>query len=158
MRSIVALVVLAVAVTVQGADKTATPQENDPLAIQIIQLERSAIESWNKGDPSMGINLLSDDITYFDPNIELRLDGKEGKATITKYCEAARGKIHVEKYEMINPRVQSVKDMAVLSYNLISVENGKTSRWNCTGVYKLEEDGKWKVIHQHWSPTRPVNK
>jgi hypothetical protein len=48
--------------------------------------------------------------------------------------------------------------MAVLSFNLISIESGVPYRWNCTEVFGLQKDGKWQLIHSHWSQTRPVTK
>jgi len=48
--------------------------------------------------------------------------------------------------------VQGNDSMAVLTYNLNSYSDGK---WNCTEVYCLENDGKWRIIHNHWSFTKP---
>jgi ketosteroid isomerase-like protein len=155
MKTIITLAVLAVAVTIQGVEKPASPQENNPLAKQIIQMERSALERWNNGDPSGYIEILSDDVVYFDPSLERRLDGKKALIAV---LEPIRGKIHADSYEMINPKVQAVKDMAVLTYNLVSVEKGKEYRWNCTEIYALENDGKWRIIQSHWSLTKPDKK
>ncbi len=155
MRNIITLLILSTAFNIYGADKTASPQENDPLAKQIIQMEKSALERWNNGDPSGYIDILSDDAVYFDPSLEQRLDGKEA---LIKLLEPIRGKIHADKYEMLNPKMQAVKDMAVLTYNLISVEGQKTWRWNSTEVYQLEKDGKWRIIQSHWSLTKPNKK
>jgi ketosteroid isomerase-like protein len=45
-------------------------------------------------------------------------------------------------------------DMAVLTY-LFVFRNGSTAgRWNSTQVYQRKKDG-WRVIHSHWSQTRP---
>ncbi|WP_243347712.1 hypothetical protein [Parabacteroides sp. FAFU027] len=60
--------------------------------------------------------------------------------------ESIRSKIHVDKYEMLNPLVQSVKDMAVLTYNLNSFVGTSVHKWNCTEVYRLEGDANWKII------------
>ncbi|MGW8257579.1 MAG: YybH family protein [Thermoguttaceae bacterium] len=155
MRIAIALVVLAVAVVTQGAEQTAAIQDQNPLAAKIIQLERNALERWNNGDPSGYIEILSDDAVYFDPSLEKRLDGK--KALIELF-EPIRGKIHSDSYELLNPKVQAVKDMAVLTYNLVAVEKGKTYRWNCTEVYALENDGKWRIIQSHWSNPKPKKK
>ena len=55
-------------------------------------------------------------------------------------------------------RVQHRGDVAVLSYNLVSYAkrpNGGSVivRWNSTAVYERIE-GKWKMIHSHWSYTK----
>ncbi|MDP4272003.1 MAG: hypothetical protein Q8909_18060 [Bacteroidota bacterium] len=74
---------------------------------------------------------------YFDPFIEQRLDGFD---KVTNLYESIRSKIHVDKYEILNPLVQSVKDMAVLTYNLNSFVGTSVHKWNCTEVYRLEGD------------------
>jgi hypothetical protein len=57
---------------------------------------------------------------------------------------------------MVNPYVQSVKDMAVLTFNLSSYVGSSVQKWNCTEVYRLESDGVWKIIQSHWSLTKPI--
>lgn len=54
---------------------------------------------------------------------------------------------------MINPVVQSAGTMTVLTYNLHSHTGETLWKENCTEVYRLEEDNKWKIIHSHWSQT-----
>jgi len=56
---------------------------------------------------------------------------------------------------MIHPLVQATDSMAVLTFNLISWTDDTEHAWNCTEVYRLENDGKWKSIQTHWSLTRP---
>jgi ketosteroid isomerase-like protein len=61
---------------------------------------------------------------------------------------------------MIDPKVQCHGDIAVLSFNLINY--GKVggrpeavlARWNATQVYRQIE-GQWKIIHSHWSYSKP---
>ncbi|HDR88127.1 MAG TPA: hypothetical protein ENN63_00675 [Bacteroidetes bacterium] len=56
---------------------------------------------------------------------------------------------------MILSLVQASDSMAVLTFNLISLTDDKPSAWNCTEVYRLENDGKRKIIQTHWPFTRP---
>lgn len=56
---------------------------------------------------------------------------------------------------MLNTCVQATENMAVLSFNLISIEGGIPFRWNCTEVFALNKDAQWKLIHSHWSQTKP---
>jgi hypothetical protein len=58
---------------------------------------------------------------------------------------------------MIHPVVQSTDRMAVLTYNLQSFSGETIWKENCTEVYRLEEDDEWKIIHSHWSLTKPSN-
>ena len=53
-----------------------------------------------------------------------------------------------------DPNVQSVKNMAVLTYNLGSVSGDSIHKWNCTEVYRVDHK-KWKIIQTHWSLTKP---
>lgn len=123
------------------------------IAQMIIALETAALEQWNQGNPSGYLDLYAADITYFDPFFEKRLDGIEALRT---YYEGARGQVQVDKYEMIDPVVAVTETMAVLSYNLVSEAGGKIWRWNCTEVYRLEAPGVWKIVHNHWSPVKPL--
>jgi len=124
----------------------------DSVSAKIIALEKAALEKWNSGDPSGYLSLSASDVVYFDPSLPQRLDGIEA---LTKYCEPVKGQIHVDRYEMLHPLVQSTEKMAVLTFNLVSYQGEKASRWNCTEVYRLEDDGNWKIIQSHWSTVQP---
>jgi ketosteroid isomerase-like protein len=122
----------------------------------IIALERAALDRWGNGDPQGYLETYAPDVTYFDQFQERRVDGlgamKELLIPIT-------GKIKIDHYEMIGPKVQHRGDLAVLSYNLVSHAkrpNGEpvVVRWNSTEVYARVE-GKWKIVHSHWSYTKP---
>lgn len=152
MRHLLALVVLAMVANVSAAAEPTASDGADSLAAQLIQIERGALERWNNGDPSGYMDILADDATYFDPSLTRRMDGKEA---LVKMLEPLRGKIHADRYQMINPKVQAAGDMAVLSYNLTSEEGEKTWHWNSTEVYRRESDGQWKITHAHWSLTKP---
>lgn len=118
----------------------------------IIALEKEAMEAWHDGNPSLFLNLYSKDFTYFDPSQEVRLDGWD---RIKDMYESMRGKVKMDKFEMINPVVQSTDTMAVLTYNIHSYLGDTIWKENCTAVYRLEENNEWKIIHCHFSPTKP---
>lgn len=119
----------------------------------IIALETEALDAWHKGNPSPFLELYAKDFTYFDPAMEIRLDGLE---RIKELYESMRGKIKMDNFEIVNPRVQVVDSMAVLTYNLHSYAGKSVWKENCTEVYRLEENNKWKIIHSHWSLTKPA--
>jgi ketosteroid isomerase-like protein len=55
--------------------------------------------------------------------------------------------------------VDRAGEAAILTYNLVSygrrADGGAVvARWNSTAVYRLI-DGRWKILHSHWSFTRP---
>ena len=78
-------------------------------------MERSALDRWGKGDPWGFTEISADEVTYFDPATQRRLDGLEA---LRDFYAALEGKINI-RYEMINPRVQVQGDTAVLTFNLI---------------------------------------
>lgn len=126
---------------------------NTDITTTIIALEKAALEEWNKGNPDIYLSLYASDMTYFDPFFEKRLDSYEQVKT---YYEEIRGTVHVDRYEMINPIVNATSEMAVLTFNLISYEGENVYRWNCTEVYKLNENKVWKIIQTHWSFIKPL--
>ena len=119
----------------------------------IIALETAALEAWHDGNPTPYLDLYSKDFTYFDPVQERRLDGWD---KIKELYESMRGKVKMNKFEIINPIVQKIDSMAVLTYNLHSYSGETLWKENCTEVYRLEENNKWKIIHSHWLLTKPL--
>lgn len=119
----------------------------------IVALETAALEAWHNGNPTPYLELYSNDFTYFDPAHERRLDGLD---TIKELYESMRGKVKMDRFEMVNPTVQSADKMAVLTYNLLSYSGEMVWKENCTEVYRLEENNEWKIIHSHWSLTKPT--
>jgi len=117
----------------------------------IIALETEALDAWHNGNPSPYLELYSKDFTYFDPAHERRLDGWD---KIKELYESMRGKVKMDKFEILNPIVQLSGTMAVLTYNLHSYSGEKLWKENCTEVYRLEDNNEWKIIHSHWSLTK----
>ena len=122
------------------------------IAQTIINLEKSALDRLGKGDPSGCLELCAQEVTYFDPFLDHRITGL---AELTRYYEGLRGKISIVRYELINPAVSVVGDVAVLTFNYVSYSgDNEPSRWNCTEVYR-NFGGDWRIIQTHWSFTRP---
>lgn len=125
-------------------------------ADHIIMMERSALDRWGKGDPGGFLDLYGSDVTYFDPLTAMRVDGHQ---SMVDYYSPWLGKIHVARYEILNPQVIVDGNMALLTYNLVNyVTDGQGvesvgSRWNSTTVYQHCGD-TWKTIHSHWSFTK----
>jgi len=118
----------------------------------IIAMERAALDRWGKGDPSGFLEICAPDVVYFDNNLDSRLDGLE---TLTALYEKIRGQIHMDRYDLLNPKVQLCGDAAVLTYNFVGYAEGKAHRWNCTEVYRRSPNG-WRIIQTHWSRTQPI--
>jgi len=115
-------------------------------------MERQALDRWAQGDPSGFLEISGDDVVYFDPFLEKRLSGI---AAMTEYYESIRGQIHIDRYEIVDPKVQVCGDTAVLTFNFVSFGGETEQRWNCTEVYCLGSGG-WRIIQTHWSFACPV--
>jgi ketosteroid isomerase-like protein len=132
------------------------PSQPPSTADHLLELERMALERWGNGDPGGFLDLYAPDITYFDPLTATRIDGHPA---MTEYYRPWTGKIHIPRFEILNPRVVVDGNIAVLTYNLVNYaqdENGVESvgsRWNSTVVYQCVA-GRWRSVHAHWSFTR----
>ena len=125
-----------------------------------VALERGALERWSRGDPQGFFEIMAPDQTYFDPITARRLDGH---VAVTDHIVPFAGRIRIEKFDMIDPKVQRSGDLAVLTFNLVNsgaqIDGGAktTSRWNATEVFQ-RRDGSWKIVHSHWSYVKPALK
>ena len=151
---LMAIGILAIGLEIACA-KAAPPVQPDT----IIALERGALDRWGRGDPQGYLDLYAPDVTYFDPMREKRIDGFEA---MKQALEPIKGLVKVDRYEMVAPQVSRAGDAAILTYNLVSY--GRTPggdamvvRWNSTVVYELI-DRQWKIVHSHWSFTKPEPK
>jgi uncharacterized protein (TIGR02246 family) len=132
------------------------PSQSDA-AQTIISMEKASLDRWGKGDPQGYFEIMAPEETYFDPTTAKRIDGQ---TALEKYIEPFKGKIKIDRVDMIDPKVQQSGDIAVLTFNLIdygaSLGDGPktTARWNSTEVYQ-RIDGSWKITHSHWSYVQP---
>jgi len=133
-------------------------QSEGEVAAKIIALEKGALDRWGNGDPMGFVEIAAPKITYFDPDVEVRIDGIE---TFSGLMEGIRGKIFMQGYELLNPTVEIADELAVLSFNYTSwgEVDGKPWRsdWNSSEVYR-EIDGQWRLVHSHWSRTQPKSR
>lgn len=152
IRFAIALVVASSAATLSCA----APAGNFNPA-SIIAAEQAALARWGTGDPDGYLEIMAPEITYFDPTTESRLNGREA---VKRLIEQIRGRLHIDRADMVNPHVARAGDVAILTFNLVSrgaTFNGspKTDvRWNSTEVYR-RLGGAWTIVHSHWSHTTP---
>ena len=137
------------AVLCGGPDGAAAPADKDAQAI--LAVERGAFERWAKGDLNGFLDASDPEVDYFDPFLEARL---EGLPALRALYDTMQGKVHVDRWEMVNPRVVVSGDMGVLTFNFVSYSKGRTVRWNTTEVYR-RKNGQWKILHTHWALTQP---
>jgi uncharacterized protein (TIGR02246 family) len=123
----------------------------------IIALERGALERWGKGDPQGFFDIMANDVTYFDPGVGKRIDGKEA---LRMYIAPFAGKISIDRFEIIDPKVERHGEIAILTFNIVNegaqLSGGpkSTKRWNTTEIYQ-RINGQWRIVHSHFSYTRP---
>jgi hypothetical protein len=83
----------------------------------------------------------------FDPFVERRVDGIKA---LTDWYQQVRGKIKIDRDEIINPRVQAIGDAAILTFQFDSHGSEGVMHWNCTEAYQRLAGG-WRIVHTHWS-------
>lgn len=127
-------------------------QNSEEIAALIIAMEKEALDQWGNGNPDGFLDISAPDVVYFDPFVEKRLDGID---QLRALYDSIRGQVHIDRYELLNPHVQAADAMAVLTFNFDGYVNGTVHKWNCTEVYRREEDGAWKIVQTHWSLVRP---
>jgi uncharacterized protein (TIGR02246 family) len=154
-RSVFTLILTAVASAIAASAATyATQLERDA---DVIAIERASLDRWIKGDPDGFLSTYATDVTYFSPAEERRVDGLEA---MTALLAPVRGKIRIDRYEMLNTKVQRLGDVAVLTYNIVNYlrqpdgTERPTTRWNSTAVFH-RAGGRWRTIHSHFSFTKP---
>ena len=113
----------------------------------VLKLERRALDRWGKGDPEGYLEITADDVTYFDPFVAYRVDGI---AALRAWYEPIRGKIRIDRDEILDPRVQTIGDAAILTMQYVSHGSEGAKRWNCTEVYR-RSGSEWRIVHTHWS-------
>lgn len=123
---------------------------------EIIEIEKSLLDEWGKGHTMIFPDNSADEITYFDPSLEKRINGK---TEFIKLLKPIENKFGIERYEMLDPKVQVHCNVAVLTYNLTDYSrnqqgNEESFMWNSTEVY-FKIKGEWKIIHSHWSFVKP---
>lgn len=96
-RHLTAALVTALAAGLAACTAGYTAQDS------IIAAERAALDRWGKGDPQGYLETYAPEITYFDPMQERRIDGIDA---MRKLLFPLTGKIKVDRYEMIGPKVQ----------------------------------------------------
>ena len=113
-----------------------------------------ALERWYSGDPFGYAELFTDgELSYFDPLTSQSLDSS---SALQAHYERIVGMVDVPNFEVVNPRLQLLGDVAVFTYNLheYKSEGAPSLTWNAAEVRECTADG-WKVIHAHWSPIPP---
>jgi hypothetical protein len=101
----------------------------------VLSIEMNAMERWRIGDPMGWV---------------------EGFSRMQEGYDKLKGKVHFNVMDFIDPQVSAMDNLAFLTYRFMSshlTHDGSIvsqTPWNCTEVY-LKMNGKWQIIHNHWS-------
>jgi ketosteroid isomerase-like protein len=133
----------------QAAPEAAPHEDKENAARTILAMERAALDRWVKGDPDGFLEISDPEVVYFDPYQPRRVNGI---AELRRLYDSLRGQAKILHYEIIDPKVTVLGDMAVLTFNFVS--QGSEGLWNTTEVYRRNQ-GQWRIIHTHWSLTGP---
>jgi len=144
------MIVGLVASAVPALSQTASSQVADEV-IGVVKAEWAAGRQKNLAEAMKNI---SDDCTQFSGDAATRLEGKALLSRLTEAGNKDAGNQIAD--EMLNPKVQSYGDTAILSYNyygLAQDKDGKTkpSRAKSTRVY-VKQAGKWMLVHANFAP------
>jgi len=159
-NGVVSLCLWALMAVSCGTPRAEEPAAAPPTLDEIVALERAALDRWVRLDPQGYLDLDAPDITYFDPQREKRLDGIEAMKAMVAPIKDIKLPFTNPRYDMIGPHLQTHGDVALLTFNLVSYGTfpGKgeivVARWNSSEVYARLQ-GKWRIIHSHWSYTKP---
>jgi ketosteroid isomerase-like protein len=132
----------------------------DRVLEELVALERSALDRWIRLDPQGYLDLQAEEVTYFDPFTESRVDGLEAMRLRAAAIKNVKLPFTDPRCEMSNPKVQHHGDVALLTFNLVNYgkladgQDRVLARWNSTEVYQ-RIGGTWRIIHSHWSFVQP---
>ncbi len=124
------------------------PTEEEAIE-RVLVLEREALDNWSAGNPAGYAINMSEDATYMDDiGAHSRKDGLE---EVQNYLTTLEGMIPKHSYEIKDPKVQVLGNVAVLTLRYQGYEDGEAGPpWKATTVYHFTE-GEWKSVHAHWS-------
>lgn len=134
---------------------------DDPrVSAEIMGIARAQWAAEQAGRPiAEQMGSIADDYTEFNGDHPTRLDGKALNYRLYQaWADGPKSLVG----EMMNPKVQTYSDTAVLTYNyvgLIRAKDGKITPANAksTRVY-AKHNGRWLLVHANFAPiTNPNN-
>lgn len=127
--------------------------ESPNVAQTIMDMERSVLDAWSAGHPTVLGEGVSQDVTYFDDiGAQERV---RGAPALRAYLRQLDGHIPPHSYEIVDPVVQVYGDVAVLSlrYHARLPDGTTMAPWKASEVFHRNGDG-WELVHSHWSLTK----
>lgn len=144
---IASLLLMLILTSCESKQSVFTQEE---IEMAVLELEHQALGYWSAGNPAKFSSNFANDASYFDDiAAHTRLDGLE---EIQKHFTSLEGAIPPHKYEIVDQRVQSFGNIAILTLRYhSSLDDGQHGPpWKATSVYHYNDE-KWQVVHAHWS-------
>ncbi|WP_342659751.1 hypothetical protein Rruber_03719 [Rhodococcus ruber] len=131
-----------------------TKQYSDEVQ-KLIEFEQAIQWQWSTGDPTGYMEVLAEDVTYFDPVAEYLVVGRDA---LIKHWERISGEVGITRQEYLNEvaHPNEAGDEVVLAYNFNTYqkdENGEEKlflSWNISIVFR-KINGEWKIVHGNWA-------
>jgi hypothetical protein len=116
----------------------------------ILSQLKASLERWYLGDPYGWLENMAEEMTYFSPFTNSRLDGRRA---VEANVAPVEGQIYSPGYEVLDPHLQLGEDLAVLTYHLTELDENDALNvgWKVTDIYRQAGD-KWQMIHAHLTP------
>jgi hypothetical protein len=92
----------------------------DHLLDELVALERFALDRWIRLDPQGYLDLQAQEITYFDPFTERRVNGLDAMQSRLAPMKKMKPPFTDPRYDMIDPKLQCHGDVALLTFNLVN--------------------------------------
>ena len=133
-------------------------EQKSSITDEIIAKERAVLDRWYRGDPKPFLENCDKGVSYFDPSVPECIRGYQA---LEAHLIPLTGKVMIDHYEIVDPKVQLHGDAAILTFNCvvyIPQEDGTEKplyNWNATEVYARIDDN-WKVVHSNWSYAKQV--
>ena len=143
----VILMIMVILISCDNKQPTFTPEEVEKA---VLELENRYLGYWSAGNPARFGENFATDASYFDDvNAHTRLDGIE---ELQAHFNSLEGAFEPYEYELVDTRVQSFGNTAVLTLHFGDKQEGTETipSWKATSVYNYDND-KWQVVHAHWS-------
>ncbi|HEX9105834.1 MAG TPA: nuclear transport factor 2 family protein [Longimicrobiales bacterium] len=143
-----ALAILMVALLGARPRAVAAQAPGDSVAATIVALERAAMDRSDDADGGEAfLQLSAEDVVYMDPTLAQPIHGLP--ALTAYYRSFPKRPPQPTHGRFANVQVQVAGEVAVLTYNYLSVRN-----WNVTEVYRRTPAG-WRIFHTHFSYLKP---
>ena len=122
---------------------------------EIIDNLSNAMDLWYSGKTHGYAGLFAEEITYFDPLQNERIETLE---QLRSHYATLEGQANFPRWEFIDLKRAWLGDSCVVTYFLkqFTDEGPAGPTWKVTEMYS-ESDGDWRISHAHWSAIPPQN-